>query len=128
MRLQTMVEPTFEFQIIADPFACYDFIPLLPENQVTIAVVPGPGIHWKAVLPTLRQSGVPVRLCLKCEDIWGNPSNQGTETVKLEAIGSLKGLPDLVAIPKGDFTLIIEDLLVDEDTGVYIRLLSQDGK
>ena len=48
--------------------------------------------------------------------------------MKLEAIGSLKGLPDLVAIPKGDFTLIIEDLLVDEDTDVYIRVISQDGK
>ena len=127
IRLQTMVEPTFEFQIIADPFACYDFIPLLPENQATINVVSGPAVSWKAILPTLRRAGEPFRLCLKYEDVWGNPSDQGTETVKLEAVGPLKGLPETIAISKGEFTVIIDDLVVEEETDVYVNILSQDG-
>jgi len=127
MRLQTFVEPTFEFHVLADPFASYDYIPLPNENQATIAVVPGPGVDWKAVLPTLRAPGDEFRLCLKAEDKWGNPSNQVDQTVRLEASAPIGGLPETAAFNKGAFSCIVEGLTVDGPGDRTVTVLSEAG-
>ena len=43
LRLQTFVQPRFEFRVLADPFASYEYIPLPDEAQPTIGIGPGPG-------------------------------------------------------------------------------------
>ena len=59
--------------MFADPIATYDYV-ALPESP-KIAIVPGPGVRWRAVLPTLVRAGEPFRLGVKADDKWGNPSN-----------------------------------------------------
>ena len=41
---------TFEFRVLADPFAMYNYVEL-PE-QPFISIVAGPPVGWKAILPT----------------------------------------------------------------------------
>src|SRR5881394_3559233 len=50
IRVQTFVEPTFEFKVLVDAFATYNFVEL--PVQPTIAVIAGPPVLYKAILPT----------------------------------------------------------------------------
>src|SRR3954471_25057955 len=49
IRVQTFVEPTFEFKVLVDAFATYNFVDL--PQQPTIPVVAGPPVGYKAILP-----------------------------------------------------------------------------
>ena len=93
MRVQTFVEPTFEFRVLVDAIATCDYVEL--PVQPTIAIVAGPPVMWKAVLPTLRGVGESFRLGFKGEDKWGNPSDQ------VEGVFSLHAEPP-GARPAGD--------------------------
>ena len=73
IRLQTYCESEFEFRVLADPIATYDYV-ALPQSP-KIAIVPGPPLRWHAVLPTLVRIGEPFRFAIKADDKWGNPSN-----------------------------------------------------
>ena len=66
MRVQTFVEPTFEFRVLVDAIATCDYIEL--PVQPAIAIVAGPPVTWKAVLPTLRRCGERFRVGFKGED------------------------------------------------------------
>src|SRR3546814_5656646 len=101
MRLQTFCDETFEFRVLVDPIATYNYVPL-PE-QPTIAIVPGAPETWRAVLPTLRRTGQPFRLAIKAEDKWGNPSDKVGATVTLKSSCPVNGLPQTVELKKGDF-------------------------
>ena len=74
IRVQTFCEASFEFRVLVDAFATYNYVEL-PE-QPAVAVVSGPPVLWKAVLPTERRCGQPFRLAIKGEDRWGNPSDK----------------------------------------------------
>ncbi len=127
IRVQTFVEPTFEFRVLADPFASYEYIPLPPDAQATIAIVPGPGVMWKAILPTLRRAGDSFRLCLKCEDKWGNPSDQIDRTVRLQADGPIVGLPETVTFKRGEIGKVVDGLSVDAAGDRRLNILSEGG-
>ena len=59
-----------------------------------IAIVPGPGVRWQAVLPTLVRAGEPFRLALKADDKWGNPSDQvERDAARCEPSAPIAGLP-----------------------------------
>ena len=83
MRVQTFCEASFEFRVLVDAIATYDYVEL--PRQPEIKIVPGKPTSWKAVLPTLRRPGQPFRLCLKGEDRWGNPSNLSDARFRLHA-------------------------------------------
>src|SRR5215470_5125247 len=55
IRVQTYCESEFEFYVLADPIATYDYV-ALPDSP-TISIVPGPGTKWFAILPTLVPAG-----------------------------------------------------------------------
>jgi hypothetical protein len=55
IRIQTFSEPTFEFKVLVDAFATYNYVEL--PIQPTISVVAGPPVLYKAILPTQRQAG-----------------------------------------------------------------------
>ena len=55
IRLQTYCESEFEFRILVDAIATYDYV-ALPESP-KISIVPGPGIRWCALLPTSVRAG-----------------------------------------------------------------------
>lgn len=126
IRLQTFCEDTFEFRVLVDAIATYNYVEL-PE-QPTIRIVPGPPVLWKAILPTLRPTGAPFRLCLKGEDAWGNPSGLGDHAFRLHANRPVEGLPQRVRIPEGEFAAILEDLSVAGPGDLIISLIDADER
>ena len=121
MRLQTFCEDTFEFRVLVDPIATFNFQPL--PVQPTIAIVPGPPARFVAVLPTLRRVGEPFALKLKGEDRWGNPSDRCAVTFRLRASAPVDGLPAIVTLTPGERAFSIEDLRVGEPTDLEIELV-----
>ncbi len=123
MRVQTFCEATFEFRVLVDAIATYNYVEL-PE-QPTIAIVPGPPALWKAILPTLRTVGQPFRLCIKGEDRWGNPSDRCDATFRLQSSRPVAGLPESVTIAPGAYAAIVEDLTAAEAGDLEIALLDE---
>ena len=119
MRIQTFCEHTFEFKVLVDAIATYNYVEL--PQQPEIAIVPGPPTLFKAILPTLRVSGEPFRLCLKGEDRWGNPSNRCDQHFRLKSNLEVAGLPASVEFFVGDFARIIDGLSVDVEDDLIIE-------
>ena len=102
----------FEFRVFADPIATYDYV-ALPESP-KIAILSGPGVRWRAVLPTLVRAGDPFRLSIKADDKWGNPSNLVDRTLRLVSEGAMiAGLPGTLRFAPGSFAAIAEGLRVE---------------
>ena len=55
IRMQTYCESAFEFHVLVDAIATYDYVPL-PVSP-TVAIVPGAPVHFHAVAPTLVRTG-----------------------------------------------------------------------
>ncbi|MBX9590388.1 MAG: DUF3604 domain-containing protein [Hyphomonadaceae bacterium] len=126
IRLQTYCESQFEFRVLADPIATYDYV-ALPESP-KIAIVPGPGVRWRAVLPTLVRAGEPFRLSIKADDKWGNPSNLMDRTLRLVAEGTpVTGLPETLRFAPGAFAAVAEALSARDTGDLAIRVLDETG-
>lgn len=125
IRVQTMCEPSFEFKVLADPFATYNYCELSKSPE--IAIIAGPPARWKAVLPTLRRVGEPFRLGLKAEDRWGNPSDQASVTVRLRPTQPIDGLPETVTIKLGMPALTIEPLRIGTPGDLTIAVSDAAG-
>jgi len=121
MRIQTFVEPTFEFRVLVDAFATYTYTEL--AAQPTISIVAGPPIGWKAVLPTLRRRGDVFRLGFKGEDRWGNPSDQVDGVFSLRSNLAVRGLPETFVVRRGEHATSIENLSVDAPGDLTIEVL-----
>ena len=125
IRVQTFSEPTFEFRVLVDAWATYNYVEL-PE-QPYISVVAGPPVLYKAILPTLRKRGQPFKLGFKGEDKWGNPSDKVNLTVRFAANVKIEGLPERVTIRPGEYAKVIGGLRVNEAGDVSIRVLDDSG-
>lgn len=125
MRLQTFCEDSFEFRVLVDPIATFNFQTL--PVQPTISIVPGPPDRYVAVLPTRRRPGEPFALKLKGEDIWGNPSDRCDARLHLRAEGAIDGLPETVTLTPGAFAAEIDGLSVAGEDMVSVELLDDDG-
>ncbi len=126
MRVQTFAEPSFEFRVLADAIATCDYVEL--PVQPTIAIVAGPPVVWKAVLPTLRRCGEPFRLGFKGEDKWGNPSDQVEDSFALRANLPICGLPETISMRRGEHAKSIDGLSVSEAGDLLIEVLDQTGR
>ena len=111
LRLQTNVEKNVELRTSIDAFATYEFCEL--PVQPAFDLVAGPAARWKAILPSLAVVGEPFRLAIVAEDMWGNPTEDAAGTSKVESSRPLRGLPDSIAIAKGDGPRVIENLVAD---------------
>lgn len=125
MRLQTFCEDTFEFRVLVDPIATYNF-QTLPDQPV-ISIVPGPPERYMAVLPTLRRVGDTFALKIKGEDRWGNPSDKCDTRLTLRPSKSVRGLPETVELKPGRFAVETDGLSVDIPGDLTIDLLDADG-
>ena len=125
IRVQTFCEATFEFRVLVDAIATYNYVELPVQPEV--AVVPGPPVLWKAILPTMRRIGQPFRLCLKGEDKWGNPSDRCDQQFTLVPSQPVAGLPDHVQFAPGTFSQVIEDLSGAQPGDLTIELRHADG-
>ncbi|WP_454646859.1 DUF3604 domain-containing protein [Bradyrhizobium liaoningense] len=128
IRLQTAVEH-FQFKTLVDAFATnqYTELPLSPH----IRLVPGEAVRWRASLPSQNILGESFRLCIAAEDIWGNPTAQGAQPIRLNASARVAGLPE-DALPIGECgTLVVDglkalkpgDLRIDVQTAGDERVL-----
>jgi hypothetical protein len=126
LRLQTNVEPTFEFKVLVDAFATYQFteLPQSPE----VALVAGPAARWKALLPSQNIVGEPFRLCIVAEDRWGNPTAAGVGPLKLKTTSPIGGLPEAALMPREDGTYVVEGLVAKAPGDVSIDVLDQGGR
>ena len=124
IRLQTYCESEFEFRVLADPIATYDYV-AIPESP-KIAIGPGPGVRWRAVLPSLVRAGERFRLSIKADDKWGNPSNLVDRTLRLVTEGKVAGLPLTVRFAPGAFAAVIDGLLA-EPGDLVVQALDEGG-
>jgi len=125
LRLQTFCEDSFEFRVLADPIATFNF-QTLPVQPV-IRIVPGPPARYVAVLPTLRQMGQPFTLKLKGEDRWGNPSDRCDTTLKVEVVGPIGGAPAEVTLKPGQRAVEIDGLTGTAEGEGHIVLTDSAG-
>ena len=125
MRVQTFVEPTFEFRVLVDAFATCDYVEL--PVQPTISIVAGPPSGWKAILPTLCRRGETFRLGFKGEDKWGNPSDQVEGPFSLRANRPVRGLPETFSMRRGEHAKSIDGLSAAEPGDLLIEVFDPDG-
>ena len=125
IRVQTFCEESFEFRVLVDAIATYNYVEL-PE-QPAIRIVPGPPVLWKAILPTKRLRNQPFRLAVKGEDKWGNPSDMGDRGFALRATLTVAGLPASLRFTPGRWSVVVEDLSVGETGDLIIELLDERG-
>ena len=126
IRLQTFCEDTFEFRLLVDAIAVYNYVEL-PEQPI-ISIIPGPPVLWKGVLPTQRLTDDKFSLKIKAEDKWGNPSDLCDCTLTLRANITVEGLPEQVTFKPGDFSVAVDDLCVIDHGDLVIDLLDEDGQ
>ena len=126
IRLQTYCESAFEFRVLADPIATYDYVAIADSPK--IAIVPGPGARWRAVLPTMVRAGETFQLSIKADDIWGNTSDKVDRTLRLESSGAITGLPASVRFAPGRFAAVTDGLSVADAGDIEIRVRDETGE
>ena len=126
MRLQTFCEASFEFKVLVDAWATYNFVEL--AQQPEIAIVAGPPVSYKALMPTLRRVGATFSLGFKGEDAWGNPSDQTQGVFHLRPNRPVQGLPASITLGRGDHAKRIEGLAVMEAGELRIDVLDANER
>jgi hypothetical protein len=126
IRLQTYCESAFEFRVFADPIATYDYVAIVESPRIEI--VPGPGVRWSAIVPTLVRVGAPFRLALKIDDQWGNPTDRVEREVRLVADGAVTGLPEMVRLTKGRFGTVVDGLSMPSPGDLTVRVIGAGGE
>lgn len=126
IRVQTYCESRFQFHVLVDAIATYDYVPL--PSSPAIAIVPGPAARWRAVLPTRVPVGQPFSLGIKTEDKWGNPSDKTACAIRLTATMPVSGLPHTARMVGGSFKVAgLERLAVDTPGLLVVDVHDEDG-
>src|SRR6187399_849031 len=122
-RLQTNVEERVELRTSVDAFATYEFCEL-PE-QPAFDLVPGPAATWKAIWPSLTVVGEPFRLAILAEDAWGNPTAEAEHMLSLVPSQPIRGLPQRLAVKRGDGPRVFDNLIADAPGDLELRLAAK---
>lgn len=125
MRLQTFCESRYEFRVLVDPVATYNFQPL--PDQPAIAIVPGPPVTWVAVVPSICESAKPFILKVKAEDNWGNPTNKASAQLQLNTSLPVSNLPSSIDVKPNTFATEIDGLMADTDGLLIIDICDSSG-
>jgi hypothetical protein len=125
IRVQTFSEPTFEFKVLVDAFATYNFVEL--PIQPTVPVVAGPPVLYKAILPTQRRAGQAFSFGFKGEDKWGNPSHRVHGRFTLEPSLPVDGLPASIDVREGSLATRIDNLVVRDAGELTIKVRDASG-
>ncbi|HYY38000.1 MAG TPA: DUF3604 domain-containing protein, partial [Xanthobacteraceae bacterium] len=121
-RLQTNCEARVELKTSIDAFATYEFTEL-PE-QPAFTLVAGEAAQWKAIWPSLAVVGEPFRLAIVAEDAWGNPTAEADATLSLVPSRPIRGLPQTVAVKRGDGPRVFDNLIADASGDLELRLVA----
>jgi hypothetical protein len=125
MRIQTFCEESYEFRVLVDPIATFNYQPV--PVQPTIRIVPGPPARYVATLPSRRRVGEKFALHLKGEDRWGNPSDRCAARLALRATGTVHGLPPEARFAPGARWLRLAGLTADTAETIEISLVDPTG-
>lgn len=125
MRLQTFCEKRYEFRVLVDPIATYNF-QTLPE-QPAISIVPGAPETWVAVVPSTIAAGEAFSLKIKAEDTWGNPTDKARMVLTPRANREIDNLPETIEVAPGDFATVVPGLVAHGDGPLEITLHGPDG-
>ena len=123
IRLQTYAERRFQFHVLVDAIATYDYVALPKSPEIEIG--PGPGVRWRAVTPTRVRRGEPFRLSIKADDKWGNPSDLVDAELHLSSDAGIEGLPPSLTFRRGLFAATAEGLVAQR--GGVIEVRDRDG-
>ena len=126
IRVQTFSEPTFEFKVLVDAFATYNYVEL--PGQPVVAVVAGPPVLYKAILPTARRAGQSFSFGFKGEDKWGNPSGRVAARFTLEPSMPVNGLPSVVDVREGTHATRLDNLSVAGEGELRIAVRNERGE
>jgi hypothetical protein len=124
--MQTFCEQSLEFKVLVDAFATHEYVEL-PQSPV-IRVVAGPAARWRTVLPTVRRVAEPFQLCIKAEDLWGNPTDITVPYLRLQASRKVAGLPEQHDISVPQQVVVIDDLKVEQPGDLFISVLDAKGR
>ena len=94
---------------MADVQATGNFYPL-PALQLTVPVLAGPAVTWKAVTATRRRPDEPFILGIKAEDGWGNPTAPATCRVEITSSAPVDGLPEFVDFDGTQQAITVENI------------------
>lgn len=126
LRMQTFCEGALEFRVLVDACATGHYMPL--QDRPAIPVVPGSPVTWRALLPGVRRPGDDFRLCLRADDLWGNPSDQVEGTYHLSAVGPVEGLPKSVTFKMGMRALYVDGMSATAAGVIRITVADAEGK
>ena len=125
VRMQTFQEKEFQFRILVDAFATYDYVEL-PDTP-SIVIEPGPPVLYKAIIPTLKRVGETFLLGLKGEDKWGNPSTKCEDTFRLVSTRPVENLPEEISFYPGQASVQLDGLRAMEEGDLRIDLIDLAG-
>jgi hypothetical protein len=125
IRVQTFAEKTFEFRVLVDAFATYDFVEL--ANCPAIEIIAGEAVVWRAIGPTLAAVGRPIRLGIRGEDRWGNIAGMAISGLRLSASLPVRGADRVFGLPSGARALVIDDLVPEVAGDLVIRVQDEGG-
>ncbi|MBX2838978.1 MAG: DUF3604 domain-containing protein, partial [Gammaproteobacteria bacterium] len=125
MRLQTFCEKRFEFRVLVDPIATFNFQTL--PMQPAISIVPGMPESWVAIIPSTCKINTPFALKIKAEDRWGNPTNKAQNRLFLKADTTVQNLPNHIDINRGEFVCEVSSLEFSNEGVFDIGVFSEDG-
>lgn len=120
LRLQTFAEATFEFRVLVDPVAAYNFQAILDHPR--IAIVGAAPARIVATCPTQRRVGEPFALNVKAEDAWGNPTAAADMVLPLTAEGPVSGLPSEIRLEPGRRAVAVGGLVGTGPGEIRIRV------
>ena len=123
--IQTFAEAGRDFRVSADVQATGNFTPL-PNTQLTVPVVAGSPVVWKAVTASKRRIGEAFFLGIKTEDAWGNPAVPPAGDIFIKADQKVNNLPETITFDGKIQTLTLEDLSADQVGLVTFSLIHDD--
>ena len=127
IRMQTYCEKEFEFRVLVDAIATYDYVALPESPKVEIA--PGPGVTWQAAVPTMVRAGTPFALKIRSTDKWGNPSDKTDQKLIFETEGAaIAGLPDGGEATSGSFAVVADGLAIAQPGDSVIVVKDESGR
>lgn len=116
-RAQTFCEEHFRFRLFVDCLGTGNFVELPLES---IRITSGETHALKVIAPSACTVGDSVRVLIKAEDVWGNPSDRYRGSVELTAALPIEGLPRSVAFGDGDGGAVWIEGLTPSKPGIYV--------
>ncbi|MFH1192564.1 MAG: DUF3604 domain-containing protein [bacterium] len=115
-RQQTFCEKTFEFKILADPFATAKYIELPKSPEIKI--IPSEPARLVILAPTIAKTGKQFNALIKIEDRWGNPCVYENGFFIIEQNDALKICKNKIAFTNGCVRINIQSC---KETLTYIQ-------